>query len=81
MVAADRDRGGQFAGGDHLVEAHAGAVVESTVTGTDGTYGFSNLAVGDYTVVASGYPETTSTLTLEAGAGGDHVIELSHPRD
>ncbi|WP_227982878.1 MFS transporter [Nocardia spumae] len=63
-----------------LVDA-AGAVVESTITGHDGRYRFGNLALGDYTVVASGYPATTTTLTLAGGATGDHVIELSYPRD
>ncbi|MFF0455311.1 MFS transporter [Nocardia africana] len=63
-----------------LVDA-AGAVIDSTTTDSDGGYLFANLAVGDYTVVASGYPETTSTLTLAAGSGDHHVIELAHPRD
>ncbi|WP_219823574.1 MFS transporter [Nocardia nova] len=63
-----------------LVDA-AGAVIDSTTTDADGSYLFANLAVGDYTVVASGYPETTSTLTLAAGTGDNHVIELAHPRD
>ncbi|MCC3314473.1 MFS transporter [Nocardia africana] len=63
-----------------LVDA-AGAVIDSTTTDADGRYLFANLAVGDYTVVASGYPETTSTLTLAAGSGDHHVIELAHPRD
>ncbi|MEU6562089.1 MFS transporter [Nocardia nova] len=57
-----------------------GSVVETITTGHDGGYAFSNLALGDYTVVASGYPATTTTVNLTAGAG-DHVIELSHPRD
>ncbi len=59
----------------------AGSVVETITTGHDGSYTFGNLAVGDYTVVASGYPATTTTVTLAAGASDDHVIELSHPRD
>ncbi|WP_036500645.1 MFS transporter [Nocardia aobensis] len=63
-----------------LVDA-GGAVIDSTTTDADGSYLFANLAVGDYTVVAAGYPATTSTLTLAAGTGDDHVIELAHPRD
>ncbi|AHH17310.1 MFS-type transporter [Nocardia nova SH22a] len=58
-----------------------GSVVETITTGHDGGYAFSNLALGDYTVVASGYPATTTTVNLVPGASGDHVIELSHPRD
>ncbi|MEV5649952.1 MFS transporter [Nocardia sp. NPDC052254] len=59
----------------------AGSVVETITTGHDGGYAFSNLALGDYTVVASGYPATTTTVSVAAGASDDHVIELSHPRD
>ncbi|WP_067875607.1 MFS transporter [Nocardia vermiculata] len=63
-----------------LVDA-GGTVLDSTITDAEGTYRFDNLAVGEYTVVAAGYPATTSTLTLEAGGGDEHVIELAHPRD
>lgn len=63
-----------------LIDA-GGAVLDSITTGADGSYLFADLAVGDYTVVAAGYPATTSTLTLAAGTDDDHVIELAHPRD
>ena len=59
----------------------AGSVVETITTDHDGSHAFSNLPLGDYTVVASGYPATTTTVSVAAGASDEHVIELSHPRD
>ncbi|WP_232236166.1 MFS transporter [Nocardia sp. BMG51109] len=63
-----------------LVDA-TGGVVGTTITGPEGTYAFGNLGNGDYTVIATGYPETTTTVLLEAGETGSHDIELSHPAD
>ncbi|MBF6174348.1 MFS transporter [Nocardia blacklockiae] len=57
----------------------AGSVIGTATTGSDGTYIFANLGNGDYTVIASGYPETTRTVALRSGETGGHDIELSHP--
>jgi carboxypeptidase family protein len=47
-------------------------------TGPDGTYRFDNLAGGDYTVVATGYPATTAHLHLDPGDAHNHDLTLSH---
>ncbi|WP_280384729.1 MFS transporter [Nocardia wallacei] len=63
-----------------LIDA-AGAVVGTTTTAPDGTYAFTNLGTGDYMVIASGYPETTTTITLHPGHPEDHDIDLSYPAE
>ncbi|MBO0853925.1 MAG: MFS transporter [Nocardia sp.] len=63
-----------------LVDA-TGAVLASTITDESGSYDFDNLPTGDYTVVASGYPVTTSTVSLRGKNTDEHVIELSHSQD
>ncbi|MGW0992441.1 MFS transporter [Streptomyces sp. NPDC002523] len=61
-----------------LVDA-AGNVVGTATTGTDGAYAFTDLNVGEYTVIATGYPPVATALTV-AGPGTDgHDIELAHP--
>ncbi|MBB5917740.1 EmrB/QacA subfamily drug resistance transporter [Nocardia transvalensis] len=57
----------------------AGAVIGTATTAVDGTYAFTNLGNGDYTVIASGYPETTRTVALRSGSADGHDIELSYP--
>ncbi|EFL34207.1 membrane transporter [Streptomyces viridochromogenes DSM 40736] len=60
-----------------LVDA-AGNVVATTRTGLDGAYAFSDLDTGAYTVIATGYPPRTASVTVP-GAGVDgHDIELAH---
>ncbi|WP_030677156.1 MFS transporter [Streptomyces sp. NRRL B-1347] len=61
-----------------LVDA-AGNVVAAATTGTDGAYAFTDLDVGEYTVIAAGYPPVATALVV-AGDGVDgHEIELAHP--
>lgn len=60
-----------------LVDA-AGNVVGTATTGTDGAYAFTDLAVGEYTVIATGYPPTATALTLNGRAVDDHDVELGH---
>ncbi|WP_280366288.1 MFS transporter [Nocardia wallacei] len=59
----------------------AGAIISTATTASDGTYTFTNLGNGDYTLIASGYPATTSTVALRSGESGGHDIELSHPSE
>ncbi|QFQ98564.1 MFS transporter [Streptomyces phaeolivaceus] len=61
-----------------LVDA-AGNVVGTATTGADGTYAFTDLDGGEYTVIATGYPPVATALTV-AGPGVDgHDIGLAHP--
>ncbi|MFI6943923.1 MFS transporter [Streptomyces sp. NPDC050418] len=73
-----------LAGGGPLKDARVtlvdgtGQVVETVTTGEDGTYAFSGLEGGEYTLMATGYPVTAMALTV-AGRGVDgQDIELSH---
>ncbi|WP_082469305.1 MFS transporter [Sciscionella sediminilitoris] len=56
-----------------------GRVLACTDTGSDGSYRFADLAEGEYTVIASGYPPVTSSLTLDGGASGRYDVILGHP--
>nr|WP_020498006.1 MFS transporter [Sciscionella marina] len=56
-----------------------GQVLACTDTGPDGSYRFADLAEGDYTLIASGYPPATSRLILEGGENGRHDVILGHP--
>ncbi|MFF7355627.1 MFS transporter [Streptomyces filipinensis] len=56
----------------------AGNVVGTAVTGPDGAYGFTDLAGGEYTVIASGYAPVAASLRVEASGVTDHDLELSH---
>nr|WP_255926036.1 MFS transporter [Streptantibioticus rubrisoli] len=61
-----------------LVDA-AGTVVRTTITDADGTYAFTDLAPGEYSLIASGYPPVASALAVE-GRGVDGAdMELAHP--
>jgi len=57
----------------------AGNVTAVATTGVDGTYCFDNLAAGEYTVIASGYPPVASTLRLSPGQSHAHDVRLGHP--
>ena len=57
----------------------AGNVTAVTTTGADGTYSFENLAAGEYTVIATGYPPVASTLRLSPGQAQAHDLRLGHP--
>lgn len=54
-----------------------GGVIASTVTGTDGVYEFTDLAHGDYTVIATGYPPAANTVRVRDERVG-YDVELGH---
>ncbi len=56
-----------------------GDVVRTVFTDEDGSYALDDLAAGDYTVVATGYPAVTSSVRLGGGDVGAHDVELGHP--
>jgi uncharacterized surface anchored protein len=60
-----------------LVNAQ-GDVVGEVTTGADGTYAFTDLVPGDYTLIASGYPVTTTPVTLDGSGKAVHDVELGH---
>ncbi|MCT9930785.1 MFS transporter [Planotetraspora sp. A-T 1434] len=69
-------------GGGPLLDARvtlldpAGNVVGTATTGEDGEYGFADLANGQYTVIATGYPPVADTVNL---TGEDaHDMWLGH---
>jgi EmrB/QacA subfamily drug resistance transporter len=56
-----------------------GNAVAVTTTGADGTYTFTNLTRGEYTVIASGYPPVAGKLTIAAGQPHYYEVQLSYP--
>jgi EmrB/QacA subfamily drug resistance transporter len=56
-----------------------GNVAAVATTGADGSYSFENLAEGDYTVIASGYPPAASRLQISSGQPHSHDVQLGHP--
>lgn len=56
----------------------SGAVVGTLVTGADGSYRFPDLAAGEYTVVATGYPPAATVLRVADDGRTDHDVRLSH---
>lgn len=63
-----------------LVDA-AGNVVATPRTGLDGAYAFSDLDTGAYTVIATGHPPRTASVTVSGTGVDDHDIELTHAND
>ncbi|MFD7876912.1 MFS transporter [Streptomyces sp. NPDC059766] len=62
-----------------LMDAETNAVGAAT-TGPDGTYAFSDLPSDRYTVIATGYPQVTTSLDLaERDSTDAHDIWMSHP--
>jgi hypothetical protein len=68
----------------------AGNVAAVTTTAADGTYALGNLAAGEYTMIAAGYPPArsgsrrgsrTPTICCSAIAPDNHLISLRqcHP--
>lgn len=57
----------------------AGTVIGTATTGDDGSYAFTDLAPGDYTLIAGGYPPVATSLDAAGGEGGGYDVELSHP--
>ncbi|MFB7506716.1 MSCRAMM family protein, partial [Streptomyces broussonetiae] len=56
----------------------AGNVVGTTITGSDGVYGFTDLDGGEYTVIASGYAPVAASLRLDGSGVTGFDVELSH---
>ncbi|QKW07935.1 MFS transporter [Streptomyces sp. NA04227] len=61
-----------------LVDA-VGNVVAVATTGEDGAYVFTDLDAGQYTVIATGYPPTATSLHVTGGDTAGHDIQLAHP--
>ncbi|NUP35897.1 MAG: carboxypeptidase regulatory-like domain-containing protein, partial [Streptomyces sp.] len=57
----------------------AGNVVDSVTTGTDGNFRFVDLAAGEYTVIAAGYPPVATVLQVAAGGRTERDLQLGHP--
>ena len=56
----------------------AGNVIGTATTGPDGVYAFTDLDVGEYSLIASGYPPVAAPLTVD-GPGCEYDVELAHP--
>jgi EmrB/QacA subfamily drug resistance transporter len=57
----------------------AGNVVATVDSDPQGTYAFADLAVGDYTLIASGYPPIASAVRVDGRADSRHDVQLGHP--
>ncbi|MEW2219579.1 MFS transporter [Streptomyces sp. NPDC006990] len=56
----------------------AGNVVDTATTGTDGIFRFVDLASGEYTVVAAGYPPVATVLQIAGGGRTERDLQLGH---
>ncbi|MGY1438864.1 MFS transporter [Streptomyces reniochalinae] len=56
----------------------AGNVVDTATTGADGIFRFVDLASGEYTVVAAGYPPVATVLQIAAGGRTERDVQLGH---
>jgi EmrB/QacA subfamily drug resistance transporter len=56
----------------------AGNVVDSVTTGADGNFRFVDLAAGEYTVIAAGYPPVATVLQVAAGRRTERDLQLGH---
>lgn len=56
----------------------AGNVVDTLTTSADGTFRFVDLASGEYTVIASGYPPVAGVLQVAGGDRTEHELRLGH---
>lgn len=57
----------------------AGNVVGTSTTGSDGAYAFGDLDSGEYSLVASGYPASTRTVSVNGRAVEALDLDLAHP--
>ncbi|WP_217239058.1 MFS transporter [Streptomyces sp. AC555_RSS877] len=78
-------RGTVRAGGGRLVEDArvtlldaAGNVVDTLTTGPDGTFTFVDMASGEYTVIATGYPPVATALRVAGGGRTERDLQLGH---
>ncbi|WP_460070901.1 MFS transporter [Streptomyces sp. YKOK-I1] len=56
----------------------AGTVLDTLTTGPDGTFRFVDLASGEYTVIATGYPPVATVLKVAGGTRTEHDVRLAH---
>jgi EmrB/QacA subfamily drug resistance transporter len=56
----------------------AGNVVDSVTTGADGHFRFVDLAGGEYTVIAAGYPPVATVLQVAGGGRTERDLQLGH---
>ncbi|MFC4588660.1 MFS transporter [Sphaerisporangium corydalis] len=71
--------GGPLADARVTILDGSGNVVGSATTGQDGEYGFTDLAGGRYTVVATGYPPVASALDLTREGDDAYDLWLGYP--
>ncbi|MPY57331.1 MSCRAMM family protein, partial [Streptomyces spongiae] len=55
-----------------------GSVVGTLTTSADGAFRFGDLAPGEYTVLASGYPPVATVLQVAGGDGTERDLRLEH---
>ncbi|MBO8193740.1 MFS transporter [Streptomyces oryzae] len=56
----------------------AGNVVDTATTAADGIFRFVDLASGEYTVVAAGYPPVATVLQIAGGGRTERDLQLGH---
>lgn len=56
----------------------AGNVVGTITTGIDGTFRFGDLASGEYTVIATGYPPVATVLQVAGGGRAERDLQLGY---
>ncbi len=59
----------------------SGTIVTTMITGSDGAYLFRDVPAGEYTVLASGYPTVTSTLSVAGGCKYQRDVSLRHSKN